>query len=160
MLIAVPKSWFSWDFTVMDGTRLVGDIDMSCWREKGVITVEGADYRVNREGLMSGDFVLASDDKVVARATKPSAFRRTFMVEHGGQQYTLRAQSALRRAFELLDGDTIVGTLSPRGLFTRRAAIDLPETMPLSLRVFIIWLAVIIWKREAESQGATTAGSA
>jgi hypothetical protein len=57
MLTAVPKSWFSWDFTVMDGTQSVGDVDVSCWREKGVITVEGAHYRVYREGLMSGDFV-------------------------------------------------------------------------------------------------------
>ena len=91
MLTAVPKSWFSCDFTVMDGTLRVGDIDMSCWREKG---------------------------------------------------------------------DKVVGALSPRGLFTRRAAIDLPETMPLSVRVFIIWLAVIIWKRDAEAQGAATAGTA
>ena len=155
MLTAVPKSWFSWDFTVMDGTQPVGDIDVSCWREKGVITVQGVDYRVYREGLMSGDFILASDDKVLARATKPSAFRRTFVVDYAGKQYTLRAKSALRRAFELLDRDRVVGALSPRGLFTRRAAIHLPETMPLSVRVFIIWLAVIIWKREAEAQGGT-----
>jgi hypothetical protein len=160
MLTAVPKSWFSWDFTVMEGAQTVGDIDISCWREKGVITVEGADYRVYREGLMSGDFILASDDTVMARATKPSAFRRTFIVEHAGRQYTLRATSALCRSFELLDHDRVVGTLSPRGLFTRRAAIELPETLPLSVRVFIIWLAVILWKRDAEAQGATSAGGA
>ena len=155
MLTAVPKSWFSWDFTVMDGTRAVGDIDVSCWREKGVITVEGADYRVYREGLMTGDFILASDDKVLVRAKKPSAFRRAFIVEYAGKQYTLRPTSAWGRAFALLDGDRVVGMLSPRGIFTRRAAIELPETMPLSVRIFIIWLAVIIWKRESDAQAAT-----
>lgn len=159
MLTAVPKSWFSWDFTVMDGTRTVGDIDVSCWREKGVITVAGADCRVYREGLMSGDFILASEDNVLARAKKPSAFRRAFIVQYADTQYTLRPASAWGRAFALLDRDRVVGMLSPRGLFTRRAAIDLPETMPLSVRVFIIWLAVIIWKREADAQGATTAGT-
>lgn len=156
MLIAIPKRWFSWDFTVMDGAQAVGAIDMSSWREKGVLTVEGTDYRVYREGLMSGDFILESHDRVLARARKPSAFRRAFIVEHADTQYTLRAKSALGRAFELLDRDAVVGTLTPSGIFTRRAAIHLPEHMPLSLRVFIIWLAVIIWKREAE--GATTAG--
>jgi hypothetical protein len=159
MLTAVPKSWFSWDFTVMDGSQNVGDIDMSCWREKGVLTVEGTDYRVYREGLMTGDFILALNDKVLARAKKPSAFRRAFIVEYADKRYTLRPTSAWGRGFALLDGDSVVGTLSPRGIFTRRAAIDLPKTMPLSVRVFIIWLAVIIWKREADAQGAATAGT-
>jgi hypothetical protein len=159
MLTAVPKSWFSWDFTIMDGVRAVGDLDMSCWREKGVLTVEGTDYRVYREGLVSGDFILASNDKVLARAKKPSAFRRAFTVEYADKQYTLRPASVWGRAFALLDRDKVVGMLSPRGIFTRRAAVDLPENMPLPVRVFIIWLAVIIWKREADAQGATTAGA-
>jgi hypothetical protein len=33
----------------------------------------------------------------------------------------------------------------------------LPENMPLSVKVFIIWLAVILWKRESDA--AVTAGS-
>ena len=130
---------------------------MSCWREKGVVTVEGTDYRVYREGLMSGDFLLASNDKVLARARKPSAFRRTFTIEYADKRYTPRAKSAFHRAFELLDRDRKVGSLSPRGVFTRRAAVDLPENMPLSVKVFIVWLAVIIWKRESDS--AASAGS-
>jgi hypothetical protein len=159
MLTAVPKSWFSWDFTVMDGAQPVGDIDMSCWREKGVLTVEGTDYRVYRDGVMAGDFILASDDKVLARAKKPSAFRSAFIVDYADKQYTLRPTSVWGRAFALLDRDRVVGTLCPRGLFTRRATIDLPQTMPLSIRVFIIWLALIIWKRESEAQSATSAGT-
>ena len=41
MLRVVPKRWFSWDFTVMDESNTVADIDMSWWREKGVLAVEG-----------------------------------------------------------------------------------------------------------------------
>jgi len=159
MLTTVPKSWFSWDFTVMDGAKPVGDIDISWWREKGILTVEGADYRVYRDGVMIGDFILASDDAVLARAKKPSAFRSVFIVNYADKQYTLRPTSVWGRAFALLDRDKVVGTLSPRGIFTRRAAIDLPKTMPLSVRVFIIWLAVLIWKRESDAQGATTSGA-
>ncbi len=141
----------------MDGPQAVGNIDISCWREKALLTVQGVDYRVYREGLMSGDFILASGESVLARAKKPSALRRTFIIEHGGRHYTLRAKSAFQRAFELLDGDRVVGSVSPRGIFTRRAAVDLPEDMPLFVKVFIIWLAVILWKRESDA--AVTAGS-
>jgi hypothetical protein len=64
MLTAVPKRWFSWDFTVTEESQAVADIDISWWREKGILTVQGVDYRVSREGMMSGDFVLESAGSV------------------------------------------------------------------------------------------------
>ena len=151
MLRAVPKRWFSWDFTVMQGSETLADMDLSWWREKGVLTVQGRSYRVYREGLMSGDFVLESPESVVARANKPSALRRSFLIEHAGKQYTLRARSAFRRAFLLLDGETEVGSLSPEGIFTRRVTVDLPEDMKPPVKVFIVWLAIILWTREAQA---------
>jgi hypothetical protein len=154
MLQAIPKRWFSWDFTVLQGSTPLADIDMSLWREKGVLTVQGKTYQVYREGLVSGDFVLKSPESVVARATKPSAFRRSFLIEHAGKQYMLRAKSAFRRGFVLLDGQREIGSLSPEGFCTRRSAIVLPEGLPVPVKVFIIWLAVILWKREAESGAA------
>lgn len=58
VLDAVPKHWFSWDFTVMEGSTPLADIDVSWWREKGELTVQGTPYKVYREGLMSGAFLL------------------------------------------------------------------------------------------------------
>jgi hypothetical protein len=152
MLTAVPKQWFSWDFTVTEGSQAVADIDISWWREKGVLTVDGVDYRVYREGMMSGDFILESAGSVLARAQKPSAFYRSFEIASEGMRYTLRAESAFRRTFLLLDGDRKVGSVSPEGVFTRRAIVDLPPALPLALRVFVIWLAVILWKRASDGE--------
>ena len=154
MLSLVPKKWFSWDFTVTEGARSVADIDISWWREQGVLTVQGVDHRVYRERMMSGDFILESGGSVLARAQKPSAFHRTFEIAHEGRRYTLRAESAFRRTFLLLDGERRVGSLSPEGIFTRRASVDLPPSLPLAMRVFVIWLAVILWKRASDSAAA------
>ena len=149
MLKAIPKEWFLWNFNVMDGTELVAEIDLSLWRTKGLLTVEGEEYGVYREGLVSGDFILESAGSVLARAVKPSALTRTFFIEHADKHYRLVGKSALSRQFLLLDGPEEIGTLSPEGLFTRRARVDLPEHLPLPVRVFIIWLAVIVWKRDS-----------
>jgi hypothetical protein len=149
MLTALPKNWLSWDFTVTERSQAVAAIDTSWWREKGVLTVQGVDYRVYREGVMGGDFILESAGSIMARAAKPSAFYRSFNIDHADRQYTLRAKSAFRRAFLLLEGDREIGSLSPEGIFTRRATVDLPETLPLPVKVFIIWLSVILWKRDA-----------
>jgi hypothetical protein len=150
----IPKTWSSWNFTALEASQAVADIDVSWWREKGVLTVRGASYPVFREGLMSGDFILESAGSVLARAQKPSAFRRSFIIKHAGEQYTLRAKSAFRRAFILLDGSREIGSISPEGIVTRRARADLPKDMLLPVKIFIIWLAVILWKRESEAVAA------
>jgi hypothetical protein len=154
MLIAIPKQWFSWKFTVTDGSQPVAEIDISQWREKGRLTVEGVDYRVYRENMMSGDFILESAGSVVARAQKPSAFHRTFEISHDGDHYTLQAESAFRRTFLLLSGERQIGSLSPERMMSRRAAVDLPAELPLAVRVFVIWLALILWKRAADAGAA------
>ena len=127
---------------------------ISWWREKGVLTIDGKSYQVYREGLASGDFVLESPDTIVARARKPSAFRRAFIVEHGERQYTLRANWPFRRAFQLLDGEMEIGSISPEGFLTRRAAVVMPQDMPLPVQVFAVWLAIILWKRDANAAAA------
>jgi hypothetical protein len=149
-----PKHWFSWDFTVDDGQRAVADIDVSWWRERGTLSVAGRTYPVYREGLMSGDFILESDGVVLARAAKPSAFRRAFELNHDGRTYILRARSAFRRAFVLEHGSREVGSVVPQGLMRRWATAELPDTLPLPVKVFALWLTILIWKRESDSAAA------
>ncbi|MBM3470135.1 MAG: hypothetical protein FJX73_05000 [Armatimonadetes bacterium] len=104
-----------------------------------------------------GDFVLESGGAVLARAEKPSAFRRSFVIEHEGRRYTLRSRSAFLRAFVLLDGSAEVGSITPEGMLTRRADVTLPLDLPLPVRVFIIWLVLILWRRDDDSSGTTGA---
>lgn len=44
--------------------------------------------------------------------------------------------------------------MTPEGILTRRAAVTLPLDLPLPVRVFIIWLAVIQWRRDDDSAAA------
>lgn len=147
----VPTHWYSWDVTVTDESRPVADIATSWWREKGELTIGDTTYRVYREAPMSGAFVLEHAGCVLARAEKPSVFRRTFVIRHAGREYTLRRESMFRRAFVLLDGSRQIGSLAPNGAFTRKAAADLPRDLPLPVRMFIVWLTVISWRREQNS---------
>jgi len=152
MLEVIPESWFSWDFTVMKGSQSVAYIHIPLWgREKGMLTVDCSDYKAYREGLMSGAFILELDGTVLARAEKPSAFGSAFLIEHAGKQYTLEAKSSYGRELLLLDGDREIGTISSKGFFTRRVVVELPEELLLPAKVFIIWLALILWKRKQES---------
>ena len=43
----------------------------------------------------------------------------------------------------------MVGSLAAKGVFSRGMNVDLPETLPLAVRVFVVWLTVVLWKRGA-----------
>jgi hypothetical protein len=151
MLHIVPTRWYSWDVTVSDGSRPVANIVTSWMREKGAMTVEGRTYRVSREGLMSGDFVLEQPGGTLARAEKTSVFGREMVIRHAGRSYTLRPGSFWGRSFVLFEGSRQIGSIAPTGVLTRKAAADLPHHLPLPVRMFIVWLTMIAWKRRQSS---------
>jgi hypothetical protein len=158
MLSAVPDSWLSWDFTIFDGHKAIAKIDLSWLREAGELYLDGASYRVSRERLLSGSFTLEKDGDVLARAEKPGALIRSFKLEYNDKRYTLEAESALRRKFVLRIGGQTIGSVCPEHAFTRKAVIDLPADIALPVRIFMVWLTVILWKREADAAVAASAG--
>jgi hypothetical protein len=158
VLTIVPRHWWSWDFDVVDGTRVLARIDTSAWREKGVLTIDGVEHRVYRDGVMSGAFILERDGMPLVKARKPSAFRTVLIVSYDGREYTLRKKSAWRAAFVLLEADREIGSLTPNSLWRRDARVTLTHDWPLPIRVFVIWLAIIMWKRDADAVVAAAAG--
>jgi hypothetical protein len=152
----IPQSWVSWNFNVLQDGRPVGEIDISRWREKGALIVQGMTYQVYREGIMSGEFVLELNGTRLAQAEKPSALRRSFEVRYAGTTYQWQGKT-FRRSFVLAENSRTVGSLTPAGIITRKATAQLPEDLPLPVRIFLIWLALIMWKREADSGAASSA---
>ena len=148
MLRAVPKSWFSKDYKVLENNTAIAIIDPSWWREAGDVNIKGTHYRVYREGLMTGAFVLEHGSSILARAEKPSALYRSFLVEYDGMKYTLEAESALHRKFVLSEDGKRIGSVYPEHALTRKAVIDFPEEIALAVRIFMFWLVLILWKRE------------
>lgn len=151
MMEIIPKGWFSWNFEVIQDDEYIADIDVSSWREKGQLRVLDQVGEVYRDGLVRGDFVFELNGAVLVRACKPSTWRRTLNIEHQGQTYSLEAKSMFSRGFVLLNQGQQVGSLTQKGWFSRSATIDLPQELPLSVRVFIVWLAVILWRRDAQA---------
>lgn len=150
MLKVIPKAW-SYAFSVTDGTETgAHTVDLSWWADKGELRVRNTTYRAHRD---QSSYVLESEGEVLARAERPRKWFREFVIEHEGRRYTLSAKSAFRRQFVLLDGDQPVGSISPEGLFTRKAAVELPKSLPLFLQLFIVWLAMTLRKHESYAGG-------
>jgi hypothetical protein len=158
MLRASPVGWFSWNFILSEDGERLAEINLAWLREAGQLSVGEESYRVYREGIMSGAFVLEKDGTKLARAEKPSALYRSFNVYCGDKVYILEAESAFRRKFVLNSGGERVGSIYPEGTLTRKCIVDLPEGIPLAVRTFIVWLVIILWKRESDSAAVAATG--
>jgi hypothetical protein len=152
MLRAYPQSWFSWKFRILnDSDRQIATIDIGWVRESGELKLGEKIYRLYREGLLGGAFILEYGGRELARAEKPSAFLRSFSVSYRGRQFTLQAASPVTREFRLIENNGPIGTVRPENAFMRKAVIDLPGTIELPVQIFLAWLVLVLWKRNQES---------
>lgn len=154
MLSAQPKKWYSWDFTLNDADgRHVADLDLSSWRDRGKVALGGTEYRVRPEGLR-GPFVLEDGVSVRARARRTSLLGCEFEIEFEGDHYTLRKRSIWSHAIVLRQGAEELGTISRAAWYKRGARVELAERLSPVLKAFALWLALLLWKREAAAAGA------
>lgn len=152
-LRAVPKSLFSWDYRVFQGDEEVALVDFAWLRERAWVTVDGEDYRIEREGIARGRWFLRSGDGVLASAEKPSAFRRRFDVTVTDRRFTLEPGAPWSRRLVLRHGARERGSIEPEGLLTRKARIDLPADLSLPVRIFLSFLVLVLWKRAHAAAG-------
>jgi hypothetical protein len=154
VIVAVPKRWFSNDYRLQQAHGTVADLDVSGWKEAAEFDVAGGRYRLYRQRMASGAFVMDQGGNVVARAVKPSALQARFELQVGRRSFTLRRPRWWRSDFALLEGETQVGRVRRAGAFTRRTLVELPDDLPLAAQVFVFWLALVIWTREAAAASA------
>ena len=154
MLEVVPRSWVSRQFIVRNAEGTVADVNFAFWRERGRIKLGQDGFSVRREHAMRGRFLLEGPSGVVAEARKPSAWRNWFVVEYDGRRFDLRKRSAWFREFLLLDGARQIGSVASQSAWTRRADARMPENWPFPVQLFVVWLVLAMWNREAAAAAA------
>ena len=167
MLRAVPDGWFSHSYTVFDrGGMPVARAELSrwwLWRGTTRLEVGGRRYQAHSKGRTGKEFVLeAEDGRVVAVAEQTRAWSDRFEIKYEGNRYELKKESAWGSAFVLSrDSTGLVGSVrvQSRGFFKREWTVDMPEELPLEMRVFILWLIILLWTRAAVAAGGA-AGAA
>ena len=112
MMEARPRNFFSRRYNLESAGQTLAELDASRFKEAAALTVEGQAYRLFREGLFSGDFVLEKDGRPLLKATKLSAFRSQFDFELDGRLYSLKRASLLGRTYEVRQSDRVAGSVA------------------------------------------------
>ena len=147
-----PKGWLSWSFRVLDARgHALTEIQQAWVRERGTFSIDGTRYTVRRTSAWKGTFQLEQPEGVLAEATKPSLFRRAFDVVTPRGHLRVEATSVFGRTFEVYRDEAPVGSIRPAAFLSRSAEADLPDDLPEPIRVFLIFLVLLLWKRAANA---------
>ena len=142
---AYRKGIFSQSYVVEDGDDSL-ELKVSPWRESAEFDFGGEEYELRRESF-SGAFVLELDGEVLARAEK-RMLQGAFDVDIGDYACSLRKTSFLGSRFGLFEEEEQVGSIGRTGFFRSDVTADLDFIRPMPARVFVLWLALLLWKRE------------
>ncbi|MFT7486732.1 MAG: hypothetical protein ACI9F9_002588, partial [Candidatus Paceibacteria bacterium] len=84
---------------------------------------------------------------------KLDVFRRVFELRVGNERYQLVPRFPMSTSFELRKDGELLGTIRRSNFFSRQMDIDLPEEFPVAVRVFIIWIALLMLRRLMRNNG-------
>lgn len=149
MLTAKAHHALSWDFSVYKDEVQVAEIDSAWLRERAVLTVGGEKYQASR---VAGAFELSRDGQVLVRAEEAGYVSTAFTVAYEETTYHLRAKPEDEQVYQLAKkGGSVIGSLQLDGILTRKIEAHLPSNLPLMVRVFILWLVILAWKRASRA---------
>ena len=154
MLTCVPQSLCLWDYRVFGTSGGPAALMFNFFTEQGSIWLGDTEFTVVKHGPTSGHWTMQHGERTLADATKPSAMFRSFELQVHDLHFTVRAQSAFTRCYDILSGDRRVGTIQPVHALTRRACIECAPEVPELAQLFAFWLAVITWRRAANNRAA------
>jgi hypothetical protein len=156
-LVASPKGWLSPDFILQRNGSSTAELTANRWKPEARLEIGEGVFDLYREGRLSGEFVLARGDSIIARAKKPTFLRSTYSVQWADATYTLQPRSITKSAFVLIDGDRELGAVERESWHSRRAQLVFPGDWPLEIQVFAFWLSELSWQDD-EDQNAMLRG--
>jgi hypothetical protein len=160
MLKATAQGWFGtrWQISA-DNNQLTTTVDLASIRAGATWSLAGRQYRLFRERGGDRPFVLESDGQRLAAASRPSIWRRRFQVSAGGREWTLAMTSAWKGRWELSDGSGTRGSIQPASMWRRSMLIDLPETLPPAVQIFLTAIVLLFARDDDSGAMAATVAS-
>jgi hypothetical protein len=144
MLTAVPKTFYSFDYRILDEMKHpVAEILSSSLRRRGSLKIGDKVYEISREKFFGPYVFTGSDQSQAATIAKPRAFKDVLEISYEGRCYKLESISVWRRSYGLFYENRMVGSMIPR--WFKRWDLDFQDEVPLLLR--LIAMRMTMWKR-------------
>ncbi len=133
----------------------VGELTLSTFLRSASLTLDAENLELRREGFAGRRYWLMRGETVVSSAEKRGVLRKVFSVRVGETELNMRSRGWTGGRFELarIDG-ALIGEIRRVGVLRFGAEADFPESWPLALQAFVVWIAMVAWKTDASAAAA------
>lgn len=125
------------------------------------LLIDGSPYALRSEGIAR--FGLEGDVRArCLRSADGPPSRRHWSVETGDVRYRLAGSGVGRRFALLTPADAVneAGRVWRTGTLRASYAAELPGALPMPVQVFVLWIAMAIWRASVAAGRATLATTA
>lgn len=157
ILVLKPRGWTGSAFQILDANgAIVGDLDLSSWRDQATLTLGEAAYAVRKDPVDKAFVVLGADGLPRAQAVKPSVWKSEFRLDWGEGQGRLYRPSAWGMGAFVVDGDDgeRLVRVERKGVWSQRIVVGSVDAWPLERTAFVAALVAFVLRAEAAAAGA------
>ena len=131
------------------------------WAEAATALVGDREWVFGRRrGELTGRLAVDPEDAVRIRAVQTSRWRGTWRVDLDGPQVEMATASWWRGTRRYTSGGRPVGEGGTTGGWSRRPTLTADDTLPLDAQVFLLWLQLVLDRRQQTAAAGATAGGA
>ena len=149
MLQSTRRGFFGHSYEISEYGRPAATV-IGTRREGCTFEADGEHFRVTREGRKA--FTLTGPAGEIAKAERVGG--RTWTVSSLYVPLELVRTSIWKETWELRRFGEPVGSLGKDGAFKNTSTADLPDDLPLPLRLFIVCLVETLWERSRQAAAA------
>jgi hypothetical protein len=152
MIRATPKGWLSSHFKIFENDNEITELDFKNVGQKVSVEIQDETYEFKPRvsDYSAGSYIIESNNSALAFAERVEDLDKTFSFVLGEKEYLLRPDSTWGRKFVLLENEEEVGAIYPKRRFSSNVVAELPNVIPLPIRVFMLWLVVSFWKKDED----------
>ena len=157
MLELLKKGFFSRQYIAKENGAFVAEISISWNHKQSIITIQGRSLRVEKQKVDRYAFTLYDGETTLAEVRlNQNHCVGGLCVQYDNQQFVLVNKSwwypmLLVKSGESLVGDVQMRSIQLKRMFADGICVNLPNDLPLALRVFICWIFLFDGARQTPS---------
>ena len=139
----------------------VATLRASSWREAPTAVVGAREWVLAKSrGTLTGRWASEPEDAARLRARQTSFWKGTWEADLEGTTLRSEVVSRWKGGYRYLSGDRVVAQTGTTGGWSPRPTLTADESLPLDQQVFLLWLALVMARRDDAATTAAVTGGA
>ncbi|SFL01754.1 hypothetical protein [Geodermatophilus ruber] len=140
---------------VLRGGAVVATVRASNWKEAATAVVGDREWLfANRKRELTARWAVDPEESVRLRARQTSFWKGTWEVDLGGAPLRRETVSFWKGTHRYSTEGRVVAEVGSTGGWSPRPTLSAEDSLPLEARVFLLWLEVVINRRNAATISA------